>query len=196
MIGALFLMLAGAGSADGTVNKTVATREFAACLVRLAERQSKKFLQTVPGSDTEKNVGRDLLFSHNGCVGPRHVFSVSLDAIRGALAETWFARTPATLDAAAALPPTASARLPNGIKEAAFRPAFAACVAASAPAKTAAVLRTGHGSVEERQAVLAMGDALMACLPTDITYRLKTDELRPYLASALFYEETRSAPGG
>ena len=191
----LSMALAGAPSADGTVNKTIASREVATCLIRLAENQSKRFLETAPGSEAARNIGGDLLLSHRGCVGPRRVFSTNLDAIRGALAEVWFDRTPATLDAAAALPAAAMGRLPNGVADLAFRPAFANCVAASAPAKTAAVLRTGYGSTEERQAVLAMGDTLMACLPTDVTFHLKTEELRPYLAAALYYATVRDRTG-
>jgi hypothetical protein len=188
MIAGLLLAMALAGpSADGTVTKAVATREVATCMIRIAESQSKRFLETTPGSDAARSIGADLLFSYNRCVGPRNVFSGNLDAIRGAIAEVWFDCTPGALDTAATLVAVAPVRLPDAFPDNAFRPAFATCVATAVPAKTAAMLRIGYGSPEERQAVLAMGETLMACLPMDVTYHLKTDELRPYLAAALFY---------
>lgn len=161
-------------------------KQFADCVERSAKHGAIKMLRTTPGSKEEHDLITILAFGQSQCLTDRALLSMKPWNVRGAVAEAVFARHPEWLQVAAKLPVSAPARPPEKLEAEAFMIAYSRCIAASAPERTAAILQTKLASPEERQATLALGDALQACVPLDIAYHLNVVDLRVHLASALF----------
>lgn len=67
-----------------------------------------------------------------------------------------------------------------------FVASFAQCIAAANPAGSLALLNTEVGSPAEKDAMLAMPDALSGCMPEGASYRIDVRDVRNHIADALY----------
>lgn len=67
-----------------------------------------------------------------------------------------------------------------------FVASFAQCIAGANPAGSLALLNTEVGSPAEKDAMLAMPDALSGCMPEGASYRVDVRDVRNHIADALY----------
>jgi hypothetical protein len=95
-------------------------------------------------------------------------------------------RDPAKLDAVAARRTITPQRPGTGLTDGQFMVAYADCLLAAEPSKTATLLRAARRTPAERSAMVAYGQTLSDCMPTDISYTMNIPDLRAHLAFAAY----------
>ncbi|WP_315761056.1 hypothetical protein [Sphingomonas sp. Y38-1Y] len=181
------ILLAAAGLPQGQlVPKQRVVADYAACLVRNSERSSLRLMETLPGSAEEARVARDVSVGGFPCLKGRRGLSLQTGAVRGAIAEALFARDPAMLAVVRRVSAASPARPPMNIDGRAFVIAYADCLVASDPARSADLVSTEIGSATERSAFLGYGEALKRCMPERASYRANVTDIRNHVAAALY----------
>lgn len=168
------------------VPKQRVVADYAACLVRTAERSSLRLMETTPGSGDEARIARDVAVGGYPCLKGRRGLSFQTGAIRGAIAEVFLSREPALLATARALPDGNPPRPPMGIDGRAFVIAYADCLVASDPSRSADLVSTEIHSPAERAAFIGYGEALKRCMPERAAYRANITDIRNHVAAALY----------
>ena len=160
--------------------------EAAGCFARTAPAMSANLLALDAEKDRWKKA-KQLAQGRFSCF-PDSKLAVAVrgDIFYGELAGAMLERTPARLDAIAARGTGAAQRPGTGLSDGQFMIAYSQCLLAAEPGKTAAVLRAPPGTPAERAAVVAYGETLSDCMPTDISYSMNIPDLRAHLAFAAY----------
>lgn len=158
---------------------------YGACLVRQGPDRARRLLATEIGSELERARARSIAQGLSSCIGPRRVLSMQTGEVRGTVAAALLQQDLAALAQLRARPsrPPSRAQPAEGR---AFIAGFARCIADAKPAEATAVIMTPPGSAAEREAILALGDTLVACMPHGIEYRLDRFDLRNHMAAHLY----------
>jgi hypothetical protein len=168
--------------------------DFAACVLRQEPEATKALLASEAGSDQERVLARRLMEGTANCARGRPFISMMTGEARGALAEAALKADAGLARSAEALTVIASDR-PTATEGRPFVIAYGRCLTGRDPARARALTDTVYGSDEERQAVLAFGDALKDCMPIGVNYQLNIRDVRNHVASAL-YDRALAASGG
>jgi hypothetical protein len=184
---ALAAMSSGSAFAETVklVPKTQALSEFGSCIVRQAPDRSSALLATPLNTKQEYKLARQLAQANSACVDKYGSLSMDVSQTRGAIAEYMLVSdldlmkqfTSATL-AEAVRPDFAEGRV--------FVYLYAKCLAAADTPKSAAFIKTTHGSAEERQSFLDYGETASACMPLKSRYSVNVSDVRNHVAVALY----------
>ncbi|WP_039858349.1 hypothetical protein [Novosphingobium pentaromativorans] len=170
-------------------------KDFASCVFRSQPDRVDYFLRHSDMTDFDPGLGNIVGYLRlDKCLGAQEVgitqmgAEFSTHALRGLLAEQ------AYLDNRKAQPE-------NGVEQSVPRPsyakaadvsraqalgAFADCVVAQNSADADNLMRTGWGTVEEKQAAKALVPTLGACLPQGETISLRIEDVRGFVADGLW----------
>lgn len=176
--------------AQAATTKMVSQRdqiiEAAACFVRTAPAMSRNVLMLEPAKERQKKANQ-LLRGRWSCIpDAKLAVAVRGDIFFGELAGAMIDREPALLENLAARRAKAAQRPGTGLKDGQFMVAYSDCLLAAEPGKTANILRAARGTPAERSAVVAYGQTLSDCMPTDISYTMNIPDLRAHLAYAAY----------
>ena len=173
-----------ADRADGLISKEVELGDFGTCVARVAPAQSKRLLHTPLASPQERDAANILARGHASCIH-RAVLTGRTGAIRGVVAQAMLSRDAALLDRIAARPAAAPVR-PEAAKGREFLIRYGQCLLDADPAHTAALLRTGYDTPEERSAFLAYGDTLKSCMAIGVQYNVDIADMRNQIAALAY----------
>lgn len=182
-----------AGEGEPTDAALKSARATAACVVRSRPRDVEWLLAAKDRQAFETSFRR-IKYITEHCLGgtaDADVSTVTLsygdDTMMSVLAEASLVRSPVS-----ALPPVPLASAPDLTWVRADRAGqvvlhLASCLAATQPARVAAVLATRPDSPQEAAGFAALVPAIAPCLEKDVTLRAKRAPLRLYLALAYYH---------
>lgn len=176
------------------IDRKILVVEFARCIYDQAPQKVHAVLATAVDSPEEAAQIFALVNSKLQCLKDRPSLSFEVTDARGAFAEVALSKDTALAARLAMLAPVDMAR-PTVRTGRAFVFAYGQCLAAKAPAQARALLATGHGSPEERAAVMGFDTALSDCMPSDLAYQINIGDVRDHVAAAL-YDRTMAVSGG
>ena len=156
---------------------------FAQCAWTQVPDRVRTALATPIGTPAEREALR-VVAGYDAC-SDRPFISGRSGEFRGGLAEAGIhgdADRKARIAALVAQPPVRVA-IDKGRP---FVASFAQCIAAANPAGSLALLNTEVGSPAEKDAMLAMPDALSGCMPEGASYRVDVRDVRNHIADALY----------
>lgn len=158
----------------------------ASCFARTAPAMSANLLALNAEKDRWKKA-KQLAQGRFACFPDgKQAVAIRGDIFYGELAGSMLNRTPAQLDAIAARASSTAQRPGTGLSDGQFMTAYSQCLLTAEPGKTAAILRAPRATPAERAAVVAYGQTLSDCMPTDISYSMNIPDLRAHLAFAAY----------
>jgi len=189
-----------AGVAAAKADLSVELRSTAVCTMEQGPKQVLALLQTLPGSGDEVRAAARVAPVYNICSGNSIALGISNAPhnLHNGRANLAAAAAAALLDKNAAVPQAGASlwyasaiagKAPNRDYDAAALGGqeFGTCVFNAAPQASAALVRSGVGSAEERQSLAAIKPVLAGCLVQGAPVHLKIDQLRLMIAEPLYH---------
>jgi hypothetical protein len=162
-----------------------ALSEFGTCILSQAPEKSKALMATGLDTPQEYKLARQLVQANIGCVKKYARLSMQTGQIRGAIAEAILVSDAGRMKQFASAPLVAAVR-PDFAEGRAFVYNYAKCIATADTPKSAALIQTLHGTPAEREAFVAYGDTLSACMPLKARYTVNIPDVRNHIAVALY----------
>jgi hypothetical protein len=162
-----------------------ALSEFGSCILGQAPEKSKALMATGIDTKQESKLANQLAQANNECVKDYGSLSMQVGQIRGAIAERLLVSDADRMKQLASAPAAAAVR-PDFAEGRAFVYNYAKCIAAADMAKSATFIQTAHRTPAEREAFLAYGDTLSACMPLKAKYTVNIPDVRNHIAVALY----------
>jgi hypothetical protein len=189
---ASFIFATGSLSAK-SVSKQLVLDSVASCIVRMAPSKSAALMKLEANSEEETKFLQSLIDSQSSCFLKFSGFGMRNLHIRGAIAQHLLLQDKTRVARVEAMLPAKVRRALTKEKQD-FLPSFAACIVQSDPPKSLALLRTIGRTPNEGEALSALEQILVNCIPENVEYSLNLPDLRSHIAKATYDLSEKNMP--